>query len=36
MDLDSLRCFDAAAATLNFRSAALRMHLGGVRSRRRR
>jgi DNA-binding transcriptional LysR family regulator len=27
MDLDSLRCFDAAAATLNFRSAAQRMHL---------
>lgn len=27
MDLDSLRCFDAAATTLNFRAAARRMHL---------
>lgn len=27
MDLDSLRCFDAAATTLNFRAAASRVHL---------
>ncbi len=27
MDLDSLRCFDAAATTLNFRAAARRVHL---------
>lgn len=27
MDLDSLRCFDAAATTLNFRAAADRVHL---------
>jgi DNA-binding transcriptional LysR family regulator len=27
MDLDSLRCFDAAATTLNFRAAAGRVHL---------
>jgi len=27
MDFDSLRCFDAAATTLNFRSAALRVGL---------
>jgi LysR family transcriptional regulator, glycine cleavage system transcriptional activator len=27
MDLESLRCFDAAAATLNFRAAAGRVHL---------
>jgi DNA-binding transcriptional LysR family regulator len=27
MDLDSLRCFDAAATTLNFRAAAKRVHL---------
>jgi DNA-binding transcriptional LysR family regulator len=27
MDLDSLRCFDAAATTLNFRVAARRVHL---------
>jgi LysR family glycine cleavage system transcriptional activator len=27
MDLDSLRCFDAAATTLNFRAAATRVHL---------
>jgi len=27
MDLDSLRCFDAAATTLNFRAAAARVHL---------
>jgi LysR family glycine cleavage system transcriptional activator len=27
MDLDSLRCFDAAATTLSFRSAAARVHL---------
>lgn len=27
MDLDSLRCFEAAAATLSFRSAAQRVHL---------
>ena len=27
MDLESLRCFDAAAGTLNFRAAAQRMHL---------
>jgi DNA-binding transcriptional LysR family regulator len=27
MDLDSLRCFDAVATTLNFRAAAARVHL---------
>ncbi len=27
MDLDSLRCFDAVATTLNFRAAATRVHL---------
>ena len=27
MDLDSLRCFEAAATTLNFRAAAIRVHL---------
>src|SRR3954469_8419447 len=27
MDFDSLRCFDAAATTLNFRAAAGRVHL---------
>src|SRR5262245_27146102 len=27
MDLDSLRCFDAAATTLDFRAAAGRVHL---------
>jgi LysR family glycine cleavage system transcriptional activator len=27
MDLDSLRCFDAAATTLNFRAGAARVHL---------
>ncbi len=27
MDLDSLRCFDAASTTLNFRAAASRVHL---------
>ncbi len=27
MDLDSLRCFDAVATTLNFRAAAVRVHL---------
>ena len=27
MDFDSLRCFDAAATTLNFRAAATRVHL---------
>ncbi len=27
MDLDSLRCFDAASTTLNFRAAATRVHL---------
>src|SRR5258705_11022964 len=27
MDLDSLRCFDLVATTLNFRAAASRMHL---------
>ena len=27
MDLDSLRCFDAAATTLNFRAGAGRVHL---------
>src|SRR6516162_878860 len=27
MDLDSFRCFDAAATTLSFRAAAARMHL---------
>ena len=27
MDVDSLRCFDAAATTLNFRAAARRVHL---------
>ena len=27
MDLDSLRCFDAAATTLNFRAGAVRVHL---------
>src|SRR3954469_3932106 len=27
MDFDSLRCFDAAATTLNFRAAADRIHL---------
>ncbi|MSP25451.1 MAG: LysR family transcriptional regulator [Myxococcales bacterium] len=27
MDLDSIRCFDAAATTLNFKSAAARVHL---------
>ena len=27
MDIDSLRCFDAAATTLNFRAAASRVHL---------
>src|SRR5262245_47136811 len=27
MDLDSYRCFDAAAATLSFRAAAARVHL---------
>jgi DNA-binding transcriptional LysR family regulator len=27
MDLDSLRCFDAAATTLNFRAASRRVHL---------
>ena len=27
MDFDSLRCFDAAATTLNFRAAAARVHL---------
>src|SRR3954464_1844320 len=27
MDLDSFRCFDAAATTLSFRAAAARVHL---------
>src|ERR1700704_15027 len=27
MDMDSLRCFDSAATTLNFRAAAERVHL---------
>jgi hypothetical protein len=27
MDIDSLRCFEAAATTLNFRAAAGRVHL---------
>src|SRR5258708_5811820 len=27
MDLDSFRCFEAAAGTLNFRAAAARVHL---------
>lgn len=30
MDLDSLRCFDAAAMTLNFRAAAGRVHLSAA------
>lgn len=30
MDLDSLRCFDVAATTLNFRAAAARVHLSAA------
>ena len=30
LDLDSLRCFDAAATTLRFRAAAARVHLSAA------